>query len=104
MIKPNGHGSRSGAVTVSDLVPVNKGQDRSQSMIVGRLSKPTSRVIRDLTFDQLEGEIRKRDWYNLVAACQWEDKYTLFFVLKPEYRRREDTVHEQEESHHSGGR
>lgn len=100
MTKLNGHGSRSGAVPVSGLVPVNKGQDRSQSMIVGRLSKPTSRVIRELDFDDLESEMRKRDWYNLVAACQdVNGKYTLFFSLKDEYRRREDPVHEQNQNH-----
>jgi len=85
---PNGRGPRSQAAPASS----------KQSMVSGRLGKPTSRVIRDLAFDQLEGEMRRRDWYNLVAACQDQNgKYTLFFSLKDEYRKqREDIAHERE--------
>lgn len=61
--------------------------------ISGRLSRPTYRVVLVHTrtadeFDRLEGEIRKRNWYELDHVTQNADgsAYTLFFRLKDEFR------------------
>lgn len=86
MSNQNGRGLRSQAS------PASTGEHVS-----GKLRKPSSRVINNLRFEQLEGEMRKRDWYHLVAASQENGLYTLFFMLKPEYRESEDIVHDPQE-------
>lgn len=56
-------------------------------MTDGSLSMPTYRVIR-CEYTSLEGEIRRRDRYDLEHVTQDADgTYTLFFRLKNEYRK-----------------